>query len=145
MRYIACMRYLLALLSLVMLGASLFVGYAGFVFAGLACDESCDSDGGWSKNPDAWQWDAAQIAAGGLVVAAFLFVGAMIARARPLAVALLLVQGGATTLLMSFAVAGTTLVSGFLLLVTAIAFAPVIVGAAAVRTLRAETRAPNGV
>jgi uncharacterized membrane protein YjgN (DUF898 family) len=137
------MRYLLALLSLVMLGASLFVGYAGFVFAGLACDESCYGDAGWSTNPDAWQWDAAQVASGGLVVAAFLFVGAMIARARPLAVALLLAQGAATTVLMSFAVTGTTLVSGSVLLVSAIAFAPVIVGAAAVKTLRAETRSPR--
>lgn len=135
------MRYLLALFSLTMLGASLFVGYAAFVFAGLSCDERCYGDpGDWSTNPDAWQWDAAQLVSVSLAVTAFLFVGAMVARAETLAVALLLVQAGATAVLVTFAATGTTMVSSSLPLVSAIAFAPVLVGAATVTMLRGETR-----
>jgi hypothetical protein len=46
------------------------VALAGLVFSGLTCDESCDYGAiDWRHDPDAWQWGAQAVLAGGVFVA----------------------------------------------------------------------------
>lgn len=62
-------------LTAVAVGIELLALYA----AGMKCDESCDSGGGWRHDPDAWQWQFQLLPAtlGLLLIASVIVLGAL--------------------------------------------------------------------
>jgi hypothetical protein len=92
------------LLAVASWGLAAYATLAGLIVGALRCDESCNTGiGGWSDDPDAWQWKA--IVAGAVVVfvagTAFLVFVCRGNRLRALAAAVLgggLVVAGCATL-----------------------------------------------
>jgi hypothetical protein len=135
------MRYTLGLLNI---AASLFVGFGAILLGGFACDESCSQLAShWSRDRDAWQWDAIQGLGVGLFLTALVFLMALIAnRPRP-AVALLAIQAllVGVFLLGLDATEQHSLSSEF---ITPLALAPLVFGGAAVAVMRRRTSRISG-
>jgi hypothetical protein len=75
-------RVFAGLLALIVAGIGAVVGFGGFVFANLRCDESCDLSGGWRHDPDAWQWTAQAVLAGGAFVASVVLAAMLVSEHR---------------------------------------------------------------
>jgi hypothetical protein len=78
------------------------LGGIGWFIGAMACDESCSENAGWSQNADAWQWEAVQLLALGLLAVLSLFFVAVLAGRVGLASFFFVVQAVATVTVFGF-------------------------------------------
>jgi hypothetical protein len=108
-------------LAFVHWGVGIVLAGIGWFIGALACDEACSEGAGWSRSADAWQWEAVQLLALGLLaVLSFFFVAALVGRVG-LASLFFAVQAASTlTILVLLAAAeSVTIAPGILLLIAA--------------------------
>jgi hypothetical protein len=85
------MRYIFAPFGFLL---SLLVGLGGWFVGSMTCDDGCTAEPAhWTDDKDAAEWGNMVLYSGGVVLAACVFLGAVIAAARGVAIGALLLQG----------------------------------------------------
>jgi hypothetical protein len=75
------MRWPRNLLAFIHWGGGVVLAGIGSLVAALACDEGCGGGGNWSRDANAWQWDAVELLALAVIaLLTFYFVAALLGR-----------------------------------------------------------------
>jgi hypothetical protein len=102
-------------------GCGIALAALGWLVGALGCDEGCSERGEWSRDGEAWQWDAVELLSLSLIAILTFFSVALLTRRLAVASTLFAIQIALTLAIVSFLAAAESvrLAPGVTLLVVA--------------------------